>query len=54
MARIPEAAIERLKSEICLERLVESAGVVLIRRTVRGQGDQPQLQLLQGLRSGHG
>ncbi len=31
MARIPEAEIERLKSEISLERLVESAGVALVR-----------------------
>jgi len=31
MARIPEAEIERLKREISLERLVESAGVVLTR-----------------------
>jgi len=31
MARIPEAEIERLKREISLERLVESAGVALMR-----------------------
>jgi DNA primase len=29
MARIPEAEIERLKSEISLERLVEAAGIEL-------------------------
>lgn len=31
MARIPEAEIERLKSEVAVERLVESAGVTLKR-----------------------
>jgi len=31
MARIPEAEIERLKREISLQRLVESAGVALVR-----------------------
>jgi len=31
MARIPEAEIERLKCEISLQRLVESAGVALVR-----------------------
>lgn len=29
MARIPEAEIERLKSEVCVERLIESSGVAL-------------------------
>ena len=29
MARIPESEIERLKSEISLERLVEAAGIEL-------------------------
>jgi DNA primase catalytic core len=29
MARIPEAEIERLKSEVCVERLIESSGVTL-------------------------
>ena len=32
MARIPSAVIERLKSEIALERLAEARGVVLERR----------------------
>ena len=31
MARIPDTAIERLKSEISLERLVASAGIELQR-----------------------
>jgi DNA primase len=31
MARIPEAEIERLKSEVSLERLVEASGVQLKR-----------------------
>src|SRR6266404_2911033 len=29
MARIPEQDIERLKSEVCVERLIESSGVAL-------------------------
>lgn len=29
MARIPEAEIERLKSEVSVERLVESSGIAL-------------------------
>lgn len=29
MARVPEAKIERLKSEVAVERLVESAGIAL-------------------------
>ena len=29
MARIPEAEIERLKSEVSVERLIESSGVAL-------------------------
>ena len=29
MARIPESEIERLKSEVCIERLIESSGVAL-------------------------
>lgn len=31
MARIPEAEIERLKTEIAVERLVEASGVALKR-----------------------
>ena len=31
MARIPEAEIERLKSEVSVQRLVESAGIDLVR-----------------------
>src|SRR2546423_4984455 len=31
MARIPEAEIERLKNEVCVERLVETAGIELKR-----------------------
>jgi len=31
MARIPEAEIERLKSEVAVERLVEASGVELKR-----------------------
>lgn len=34
MARIPEAEIERLKSEVSLERLVEAAGIELKRAGV--------------------
>ena len=32
MARIPEAEIERLKNEISVQRLVESAGIALKNR----------------------
>ena len=38
MARIPEREVERLKSEVSLARLVESAGVVLTRHGATAEG----------------
>ena len=41
MARIPASEIERLKSEISLERLVEAAGIELKRAGVDRIGKCP-------------
>jgi DNA primase len=48
MARIPEAEIERLKSEISLERLVEAAGIELKKAGADLTGCFPKLKKLKG------
>lgn len=43
MARIPEAEIERLQSEVSVERLVEASGIALKKSGKRTLGDRPRL-----------
>lgn len=44
MPRIPDADIERLKNEVAVERLVESAGIVLKNRARTSSAPAPSMR----------